>query len=203
MFETEEEKTQINVLDNNFYEASKYSNYDKYNFVIYQYEVQEKSIKERLNSKRNGMYLSIFLFMVAFVPEVFFLYLASEISIFYPGAFGVCIAFMLVGIVFIKSIFRMIENIFEFHVNNETLAFMNYKEKKGIFTMKAEQRYCREQISNLKNAIMELEAGLNTQYKEVKYIERRADQKAFTFFEDHKIISNIVIILFAIFQMIM
>ena len=41
MFETEEEKTQINVLDNNFYEASKYSNYDKYNFVIYQYEVQE------------------------------------------------------------------------------------------------------------------------------------------------------------------
>ena len=80
---------------------------------------------------------------------------------------------------------------------------MNYKEKKGIFTMKAEQRYCREQISNLKNAIMELEAGLNTQYKEVKYIERRADQKAFTFFEDHKIISNIMIILFAIFQMIM
>ena len=50
---------------------------------------------------------------------------------------------------------------------------------------------------------MELEAGLNTQYKEVKYIERRADQKAFTFFEDHKIISNIMIILFAIFQMIM
>ena len=203
MFETEEEKTQINVLDDNFYEASKYSNYDKYNFVIYQYEVQEKSIKERLNSKRNGMYLSIFLFMVAFIPEVFFLYLASEISIFYPGALGVCIAFMLVGIVFIKSIFRMIENIFEFHVNNESLAFMNYKEKKGIFTMKAEQRYCREQISNLKNAIMELEAGLNTQYKEVKYIERRADQKAFTFFEDHKIISNIMVILFAICHMIM
>lgn len=203
MFETEEEKTQINVLDDNFYDTRKYSNYDKFHFVIYQYEEQEKSIKERLNSKRNGMYLSIFFFLVAFVPELFFLYLASEISIFDPGAFGVGIAFILVGVVFMKSIFRMIENIFEFHVNNETLAFMNYKAKKGIFTMKAEQRHCREQISNLKNAIMELEAGLYTEYKEVKYIERRADQKAFTFFEDHKIISNTMIILFSLFQMMM
>ena len=203
MFEITEDKTQKNVLDDNFYDASKYLNYDKFNFVIYQYEEQEKSTKERLNSKRDGMYLSIFIFLVASVPELFFLYLGSEFSIFYPGAFGVWIAFIIVGIVFVKSIFRMIENIFEFHVNNETSAFMSYKVKKGIFTIKAEQRYCREQISNLKNAIKELQAGLNTevlnQYKEVKYIERRADQKAFTFFEDHKIISNIMIIIFVIF----
>ena len=100
----------------------------------------------------------------------------------------------------------MIEKIFKFNVNNETLAFMKYKAKRRIFTIKAEQRYYMEQISNLKNVLMEVQAGLSVEvknsYKEVVYIERRAEYKIFTLFENNKIICNIIAICFGVIQIV-
>lgn len=202
MFESTEDRLQKDTVESSFHDASKYPLINKINFVIYQYEEQEKGTNTRLNHKRNEMYLSILIFCLISIAESFFLSLKSEYSIFYPGVWGIWIAFIVVGIAFIKSGIWMIEKIFEFNVNNETLAFMKYKAKRGIFTLKAEQRYCMEQISNLKNALIEIQAGLNAellnQYKEVAYVERRAEYKVFTFFDENKIICNILAILFVV-----
>lgn len=206
MFESTEDRIQKDTIESRFHDASKYPLINKINFVIYQYEEQEKGTNIRLNHKRNEMYLSILIFCLISIAESFFLSLKSEYSIFYPGVWGIWIAFIVVGIAVIKSGIWMIEKIFEFNVNNETLAFMKYKAKRGIFTLKAEQRYCREQISNLKDVIMKIETGLDedivNEYKNVAYIERRADHKVFSFFENHKIICNIVIIIVIMFQLV-
>lgn len=209
MFETPENKIHKNVPNDVFFDASKYPYYDKLNFVIYQYEEQEKSTHIRLNSKRNEMYLYILMFIAVTVAEIFFLSLRSQISIHYPGAWGIWIGFMVAGFLFVKSAFGLIERIFEFNVNNETPAFLNYKAKNRIFTIRSEQRFCVEQISSLKNMLKEIEAEtdmnekMKSRYSEIVYIDRRAEQKVFTVFEKHKIICNIVAIGFVVFLVVM
>lgn len=202
MFESTEDRMQKDIAEDSFHDASNYPLINKINFVIYQYEEQEKGTNIKLNHKRDEMYLSILIFGLISIAEFFFLSLKSKYSIFFPGVWGIWIAFIVVGIAFIKSGIWMIEKIFEFNVNNETLAFMKYKVKRGIFTLKAEQRYCTEQISNLKNTLIEIQAGLSAemlnQYKEVAYVERRAEYKVFTFFDENKIIFNILAILFVV-----
>lgn len=53
---------------------------------------------------------------------------------------------------------------------------------------------------------MEVQAGLSVEvknsYKEVVYIERRAEYKIFTLFENNKIICNIIATCFGVIQIV-
>ncbi|MBQ4521404.1 MAG: hypothetical protein IJA10_00420 [Lachnospiraceae bacterium] len=174
-------------------EHPKKSLLDRIHFVLCQYEEQEKYIETRLDNKGRAMYLSMILFIVAVIAEIYFY---SMKSIYGPDPIGTT-AFAAFSVVFWKCCFYMIENIFEFNVHNETLCFLKYKAQKGIFTIKSEQRYCKEQISYLKELCREIETTFHEdmieQYKNVKYKERRAEEKVFTFFDDNKLICYIFI----------
>lgn len=186
-----------NVDGDNFIDLSEHrksSLLNRIHFVLCQYEDQEKYIETRLDIKGRVMYLSIILFVVAVIAEIYFFSMKSIYD--GPDPIGTII-FAMSNVMFWKCCFYMVENIFDFNVHNETLCFLKYKAKKGIFTIKSEQRYCKEQISYLEELCREIENSFHEemieQYKNVEYKERRAEEKVFTFFEDNKLICNIFI----------
>ena len=204
--ETKEDITQKNVVDDNFQQVSEYqkkSLLDKINFILYEYEEQEKSISNKLNNLRSTMYLYIIAFVVIGLVDLYFTILLNEYSVFFPGAWGTLILKILVSIAMWKFGFHMIEHIYEYNVHNETLCFINYKTKHGIFTLKAEVRFCNEQILGLKDLVTEInisfDEGMQRQYKDLEYKERRADQNVFPLFRKHKLIFNVVAVILSLF----
>lgn len=198
MMEWTKDNLESNEINDIFYNISMHPLMNKIDFVVFQYEEQEKGINIKLKNKRDEMIIAVIIFFVVFILEIIFLILKSKISIYFPGVWGIWIGFIVTGITFVKKTFVMIEKVYEFNINNETPAFMKYVMNKGIFTLKAEQRYCKKQISDLNRMLMEIQKGIPMEREisldEVDYVERRSEPKVFDFYERYKILVNIIAI---------
>ena len=114
------------------------------------------------------------------------------------GSWEIWVAVISLFIASCKSIFNLVEKIFEYNVHNETSAFIWYKNIETIFTLKDEKRFCLQQIERLENYSSEINEGCTEGdykfYNSIEYIEKRADNNIFPYFRGNEVIIYVILV---------
>lgn len=172
------------------------------------YMSQYNGIPTRINKRKTEMIVAIIVFTIITVVDSFLSFLLSTPEASVLGfAWEIWAACIFLYIASWKSGFKMVEKIFEFNIQNETLSFKKYKEKYNVYTLRDEQRYCKVKINETKTKISELS---NMQYPtslavyaDYSYVEKRADTYTFDWFHDNQVLCYIIMgVLFVVFILI-
>lgn len=193
---SEEEKEDIEEIPA-VMEFNKKELTDKLNLILQEYQDQKRGVDAKLKKLHSDMYVAILVFIIVFLVDAFFSFLlkqsGSSVLAFAWEMWAACIALF---IAMWKSGINMIKKIAEYHIHNETGFLNNRKVKPGIFTLKAEGRYCEKMEKETRRLLEGVPAlsteEFQTQYAELQYIEKRADAQVFGLFDQHEVLWYIV-----------
>lgn len=170
----------------------------KTEFVLDEYRQQFNGIDGRLNNRKSAMIVSIAVFSVVFLVDMFFCFLLSQ-----PGSnllaqsWEMWVACIAITVAICKTFLTMLEKIFDYGIHNETAISERYRRSHGIYTLKDEKRFCQQQIKDMEKALQQLKLLKDPDalkpYESIQYFEKRADNEVFPFFEDHEILCYAVI----------
>lgn len=150
---------------------------ERLRFVQNQYRAQIDGIPTRMEHKRARMISSIIMAGIMLFIIVLLVIIYSRIAI---GLIGVVIGIGAWPLTFV-TIAQGIADTRAYHVHQEREFYKAYIERKKIFTLPAEQRYCAGKMietDRLIRELSELEEGESyKKFLEWKYEERRADEK--------------------------
>lgn len=186
-----------NIQEEEAYLAKKNSITQSLTLTLDTYKSQFGSIPTRIDKRKTEMLAAIIVFTIILVVDGFFTLLFKSPGGFILGSaweiWAVCI-FLYIALW--KSGFKMVEKIFEFNIQNETLSFQKYKEKYNVYTLRDEQRYCKYKIDEIETKIFELS---NMQYPtslepyaQYCYVEKRADTYTFDLFRNNQVLCYII-----------
>lgn len=172
--------------------------------IIYGYQTQTKSIPKRIGYLREKVYGAIVATSIVVILDLilyFYMTMPAGTLLAYTVEFWVACIFIY-GIL-VASIYSLVGRIYDYHTNKETSAFMKFKLKHGIFTLKDEERFCFKKIKELKGVLEEIKT--RTELEDIKenyqieYIEKRADNIIMNCFDEkrirHLVLINIVLII--------
>lgn len=186
-----------NIQEEKAYLARKESITESLTLTLDLYMSQYNGIPSRIDKRKTEMIAAIIVFAILTAVDSFLTFLLST-----PGGYllssaweiwAVCIFLYIASW---KSGFKMVEKIFEFNIQNETVSFQKYKEKYNVYTIRDEQRYCNNKINETKAKLSELSnlqypASL-TVYADYSYVEKRADTYTFDWFHDNQMLCYII-----------
>ncbi|MBQ4058127.1 MAG: hypothetical protein IJD40_04250 [Lachnospiraceae bacterium] len=194
-----------NTQEEKAYLARKESITESLTLTLDSYVSQFNNIPSRINKRKTEMIVAIIVFTIITVIDGFLTFLLSTPEgVVLVLAWEIWAACIFLYIASWKLGFKMVEKIFEFNIQNETLSFQKYKEKYNVYTLRDEQRYCKDKINETKTKISELSnlqypASLAV-YADYSYMEKRADTYTFDWFRDNQILCYIIMgVLFVIF----
>lgn len=160
--------------------------------VLVQYESQLASIPKRLQSRKNSMIAAILTFTFMVLVDLYFEFLLNlPGGSILAGTIEMWVAVIAVFIALWKSFFWMMDSIIEYNTQNETLRFLKFKHKYKVFTLRDEERFCKQKIDECREMMVDLKNTTSSDnldaYQNHRYIDKRGYSMEFSFFQEHQI----------------
>ena len=176
---------------------------ERLEFIKYQYEKQLQAAKEKLQQKQSDVWISILIFFVAIVIDSgFSIMLKQPAGALLAMAWEIWVASIALFVAVFKVLVHMIKKIMDYNIHNETPMFGWWQDKYDVITLKEEQRFCAwkiNEIDKMSEEVNGMERERLLAVMEYPYTEKRADTNVFFFFEQNKVLCNIVMIVLGAF----